>query len=94
MKENSNKRGYGYKWQKYRDRYLKENPLCVFCQNEGKVTAATVVDHIIPHKKDWKLFWRTSNHQPLCSFHHQSTKQRMEKGKDMPIIDINGWPVD
>ena len=30
------------------------------------IVRATVVDHIIPHKGDQKLFWDTRNWQPLC----------------------------
>ena len=46
------------------------HPLCVSCQAEGKLTAATVVDHIVPHRGDTKLFWDESNWQPLCKEHH------------------------
>jgi 5-methylcytosine-specific restriction protein A len=46
------------------------NPLCVTCQGEGRVEAATVVDHIIPHRGDQKLFWGRSNWQSLCKRHH------------------------
>ena len=38
--------------------------------SEGKITEATVVDHIIPHRGDMKLFWDKSNWQPLCEHHH------------------------
>lgn len=31
---------------------------------------ATVVDHIIPHRGDQKLFWDRGNWQPLCEHHH------------------------
>lgn len=68
---NANQRGYGYKWQKARAEYLKLNPLCQHCLTEDKrVTPALVVDHIIPHKGDMKLFWDTNNWQPLCKLHH------------------------
>jgi 5-methylcytosine-specific restriction endonuclease McrA len=41
--------------------------------------AATVVDHIIPHKGDRKLFWSRANWQPLCVSCHSSRKQRLER---------------
>ncbi|WP_305954200.1 HNH endonuclease signature motif containing protein [Paenibacillus sp. FSL H8-0259] len=50
--------------------YLENNPVCVMCLAAGTVEAATVVDHIIPHKGDDKLFWRRSNWQPLCASCH------------------------
>jgi 5-methylcytosine-specific restriction endonuclease McrA len=76
----TNQRGYDYKWQKARERFLFDNPLCVYCQREGRVTAASVVDHITPHHGDQALFWRQSNWQPLCKPCHDSVKQREEAG--------------
>lgn len=64
------KRLYGRKWQKARLQFLRANPLCVECEREGITRAATVVDHIVPHKQDLKLFWDRSNWQPLCTPHH------------------------
>ncbi|QGM70510.1 HNH endonuclease, partial [Proteus mirabilis] len=29
---------------------INEQPLCVMCQEQGRITAATVVDHITPHR--------------------------------------------
>ena len=63
-------RGYGYKWQQARKKFLQAHPICVRCYAEGKITEATVVDHIIPHRGDMKLFWDKSNWQPLCEHHH------------------------
>ena len=93
MKGSSTERGYNYRWRKFRELYLKENPLCVFCKNEGIVKEANVVDHITPHKGDKELFWSKENHQSLCKFHHDSTKQAMENGKDKPIIGLDGFPI-
>lgn len=66
----STQRGYGYKWQQARAGYLQKHPLCVHCQAEGLFEPATVVDHIVPHKGDQKLFWDRENWQPLCKAHH------------------------
>lgn len=77
-KQTSSQRGYGYKWQKARERYLQQHPLCVYCEREGRVTAASVVDHIEPHRGDMKLFWSPSNWQSLCATHHSRDKQREE----------------
>lgn len=62
----ASKRGYSSKWQKISRAYLRRNPLCVCCQTKGKFVAATVVDHIVPHKGDEKLFWDRNNWQALC----------------------------
>ncbi|MGJ8522286.1 hypothetical protein R84981_000971 [Carnimonas sp. R-84981] len=87
-------RGYGGKWQKARKQYLQEHPLCTYCQRRGRVTAATVVDHIKPHRGDLKLFWRRSNWQPLCKRCHDIDKAREEAGGMLPGCDADGMPVD
>ncbi|WP_153740920.1 HNH endonuclease [Marinobacter nauticus] len=70
----SAKRGYGYKWQKARERFLQSHPLCIKCHENGRVKAATDVDHIVPHRGDMKLFWDDSNWQALChSCHSEKT---------------------
>lgn len=80
----SSSRGYGATWRKFRERWLKEHPLCVYCQRENRVTAATVVDHIIPHRGDMELFWLIDNVQSLCHSHHNSIKQREENEARKP----------
>jgi len=76
----SAERGYDGKWRKSRRIFLQQHPLCVECLKEGETTAATVVDHIIPHKGDKKLFWDRSNWQPLCKKHHD-IKTAKEDGR-------------
>lgn len=66
----SHKRGYDRRWRKERRDYLKANSLCVECLKEERVTAATVVDHIIPAKGNPELFWDRDNWQSLCKPHH------------------------
>jgi 5-methylcytosine-specific restriction protein A len=76
---NSTARGYNYRWEKARRAYLKANPLCVKCLEQGRTTAAKVVDHIVPHKGDDGLFWDVDNWQALCTSCHSSDKQREER---------------
>ena len=66
----STSRGYGSQWRKARDGFLALHPLCIECEAEGRVEAATVVDHRIPHKGDMVKFWQVENWQPLCAAHH------------------------
>lgn len=72
-------RGYGAKWRAYREKYLRAHPLCRVCQGKGFVVAATVVDHVEPHRGDHRLFWNPANHQPLCGPCH-SAKTAAEDG--------------
>lgn len=77
--KSSTQRGYGYKWQQYRLEFLKLNPLCAYCQKDGVVTEATVVDHVVPHRGNDALFWNTKNHQALCKLCHDKVKQKEEQ---------------
>ena len=60
------KRGYDRRWQKARAVWLRHHPLCVECERQGRLTSATVVDHITPHRGDQGLFWDFDNWQSLC----------------------------
>jgi 5-methylcytosine-specific restriction protein A len=91
-RQNSYRRGYNKRWQAARLEYLCQHPLCVMCKKMGKLRAATVVDHILPHHGDMVLFWDVGNWQSLCSFHHNSTKQSHEK-TSMSAIGVDGWPL-
>ena len=42
-----NKR-YDHAWRKIRNRYIAAHPVCAHCQEQGRITPATEVDHIIP----------------------------------------------
>lgn len=78
-KGSSAERGYGYRWQQARAAYLAEHPLCVMCSKAGRVTIATVVDHITPHQGNQELFWDSeSNWQSLCKPHHDNDKAEIE----------------
>lgn len=59
-------RGYSSAWQRARLGFLASHPLCVRCEAQGIVEAATVVDHKVPHRGDKQLFWDRTNWQPLC----------------------------
>lgn len=81
------------RWRAKRRVQLHNEPLCAYCQLQGKVTAATVADHIVPHRKDEQAFW-SNKLQSLCSYHHNSTKQSEEANSHKPRIGLDGWPVD
>lgn len=63
-------RGYGTAWRKAREGFLRHHPLCAECDRQGRLSPATVVDHIVPHKGDRSLFWDHDNWQPLCKQCH------------------------
>lgn len=49
---------------------LLREPFCRECAAQGLRTYATVVDHVVPFRGDWKKFIDPTNHQSLCKFHH------------------------
>jgi len=66
-------------WDKIRARQLSKQPLCARCQHEGKVTAATTVDHVFPHRRDATKF-RLNLFQSLCVACHTIKGQDERKG--------------
>jgi 5-methylcytosine-specific restriction endonuclease McrA len=80
-------RGYGYAWQKRRAAHLAAHPLCVMCQAAGRVTTATVVDHITPHRGDKTLF--DGPVQSLCKPHHDGEKRVIEHREDEARMRAN-----
>ena len=72
---NSNAMGYDYSWQKFREIFLRKNPLCVMCKADGRVEAATEVDHDIPHRGDKSLFWN-NKFNALCKPCHSKKTAR------------------
>jgi 5-methylcytosine-specific restriction protein A len=79
-------RGYSYRWQQARARYLANNPLCRPCSKKAPphVTLATVVDHVTDHKGDPVLFWDQRNWQPSCAPCHDARTDAGDFGRPPP----------
>jgi 5-methylcytosine-specific restriction protein A len=77
----STQRGYGYKWQKASAAYLLAHPIAVdwFREHGDRIFPAEVVDHIVPHRGDMKLFWDPNNWQGLTKADHDR-KTALEDG--------------
>ncbi len=80
------------RWKRLRSLILSEHPLCVYCEQVGEITPATVVDHIKPHRGDVDLFWDTNNLQTLCKHCHDSIKQAEEHG-NIKGVDESGYSL-
>lgn len=72
-------RGYGGRWQTLRKRFILQHPYCQECLKQGKLTEATDVDHIVPHRGCAKLLFDEANLQALCHECH-SRKTAKEDG--------------
>lgn len=77
----ASERGYDWTWHKARTAFLQEHTICYICmQRDGAVTAASVVDHIVPHKGNRQLFWDTENWQSLCATCHNRKTAKEDGG--------------
>ncbi|MBS0535381.1 MAG: HNH endonuclease [Proteobacteria bacterium] len=64
-RQSANQRGYDSKWRRESKEYLARPENCLCACGCGR--AADMVDHIIPHRGDRKLFWDRKNWQPMAS---------------------------
>lgn len=79
----SAQRGYGARWQTASKAFLRAHPLCQCAEcDEGRkrTTAATVVDHIKPHRGDMVLFWDPTNWQSMSKICHDQKTAREDGG--------------
>ena len=77
-RKSARERGYDAQWEKYRKEFLLQHPLCEDCLSKKILRTATVVDHIVAHKGDERLFWDEQNHQALCKqCHDMKTMQEV-----------------
>lgn len=83
----------GRAWQAIRRQQLTTEPLCRMCQAEGRVTAATVCDHVEPHRGNWDRFIG-GPFQSLCKPHHDGAKQSEEHHGFSTSVGADGWPTD
>lgn len=86
----SHSRGYNARWRKARQVWLDKYPWCAYCLLRNRFEAANVVDHIIPHKGDMKLFWDQDNWQSLDKKCHDRKTMRELNDKPMEVFLICG----
>jgi 5-methylcytosine-specific restriction endonuclease McrA len=63
------------------------------CADRGVVTAASVADHVEPHRGDFAKFW-LGDLQSLCKTCHDRDKRYLERRGHDRHIDRHGWPTD
>ena len=86
-KGTSAERGYGYRWQVLRNRFLAQHPHCQECLKKGILTLATDVDHIVPHRGDSALLYDETNLQSLCHECHSRKTSGFDGGFGNPTKD-------
>lgn len=76
VRKSARERGYTTEWDKARELWLAEHPLCAECERAGilhphmEQGKSHHVDHIVPHRGDMDRFWDQENWQTLCVRHH------------------------
>lgn len=83
------------RWQRIRRQQLQAEPLCRYCTDQGRVTAATVCDHINGHPEGETedMFWR-GPFQSLCKPCHEGAKAELERRGTIRGGRLDGWPLD
>jgi 5-methylcytosine-specific restriction enzyme A len=81
------------RWKQRRIIQLRAHPLCVYCQRQGIVALATVVDHVVPHHGNAHLFWHGAL-QSLCKQHHDNSKQSEDHRGYTTEVGLDGVPID
>jgi 5-methylcytosine-specific restriction protein A len=81
------------RWRRIHRQQIQRKPVCEMCERRGLLAAATVVDHVIPHKGDINRFW-LGPFQSLCATCHNADKHVQELHGFSDRIGQDGWPVD
>lgn len=72
-------------WVNLRDWYIKRNPLCECCLEQGKVTPATEVHHVQPFlqgitdEERWALLTDEDNLMSVCNKCHKELHNQLKK---------------
>jgi 5-methylcytosine-specific restriction enzyme A len=68
-------------WKNLREYVLSKEPFCRECSKNGRLKAATIVDHIIDIADAPELRLIETNLQPLCeTCHNRKTMRKTMKG--------------
>ena len=88
--QRATRRMYNRRWVRQRASFINENPLCVACENVGRVRPAAEVDHVVPHRGNEVLFWDVNNWQALCKRCH--SRKTVREGNTGRRVGVCGQP--
>ncbi len=86
------KRIRGRALQRLRARLLADNPLCVLCRKQGRVTPAIEIDHVVALTNGGTN--DESNLQNLCAECHELKTLDDLGQKPRQSIGVDGWPTN
>lgn len=73
---------------------LASHPLCEMCLKAGRLTPATVCDHVDPASKATEEGFFAAAVQSLCAPCHDGRKQQIEGVGFSTEVDPSGMPLD
>ena len=94
MRGSARARGYDARWDRASAAFKSTHPLCLGCKAVGRITPATVVDHVDPHRGDMVKFWDQSNWQSSCKWHHDVVKKHLEWLFATGKVDVDALRLD
>jgi 5-methylcytosine-specific restriction protein A len=74
----ADERGYDADWKAFRAWFISKYPLCADCSEEGRLTLAREVHHVIKLRDSPQLRLIESNCLGLCTTHHSKRTKRGE----------------
>lgn len=81
-------RGYDSRWDKASASHRRAHPLCEYCGLVDQVTAATLIDHLYPHRQYDGVFWRKEWWVSSCDDCHNGYKQALERRGRLALDDL------
>jgi 5-methylcytosine-specific restriction endonuclease McrA len=81
-------RGYDRTWSAASIDHRRRHPLCAYCELRGRVTAATLVDHLYPHRVYAGVFWNREWWVSSCAPCHSGFKQALERRGRRALDDL------
>ena len=82
------------RWRRMRAEQLDAFPLCWYCEQAGRTTAADTVDHVTPHRGDEALFWDRLNLRSACPTCHNAAGHQRDLYGYTPGAGLDGEPLD
>ena len=79
----SSKRGYDRTWKRVRLLYIQAHPICEDCEDQGVITPADLVDHVIPIKEGGSRL-SFDNLRSQCNDHHEK-KHKHDRFKSREV---------
>ena len=89
----ADRRGYGRQHRQLREQLLREEPLCRICVAKGRVTPATIADHVKPISQGGAIH-DINNLQPVCFDCHNDKTLRDQGKRVRARISPSGWPEE